>query len=291
MKKIKIKNKVSITSPPLNYLIKKEYYDLDATLKVMNELYQFGYLDGFEFQRLGEWRSDFPPIDEKDQKVKYRYNAWKKSKKYNQKDLIEILGGLNIPILSIHGERDIGNYLCSKLNDKRKRGLKMVQESLELAERVGADLCVFHIWDTWKKDFNPKSLTNILKNISPKYKNTKITIENMPTHLNGYTPYSLVNLFDWITLDLRWAAMFKELDRFQTIKERILNIHIRGKLVNNRWVLQDAPFTLEDALDKIINGWSYSKYLTIEPEGGVRSSRSEDLIEATINLLRQYSEK
>jgi hypothetical protein len=113
----------------------------------------------------------------------------------------------------------------------------------------------------------------------------KITIENMPTHLKNYTPFSLVNLFDWITLDLRWAAMFDELGKFQSIKEKILNIHVRGKLQNEQWIIQDAPFILQEALDNIINGWKYDKFLTIEPEGGLKSSKSDKLIEATQNVI------
>jgi sugar phosphate isomerase/epimerase len=288
MKTKKVQNKISITSPPLAYLTNKEYYDIDATLNVMNELYHFDYLDGFEFQRLGEWRKDFPPIDEKGQKKNFRYNAWKKSKKYDLDDLAKILKESHLPILSVHGERDIGNYLCSDLNEEKEKGMMMVRECLELAGKVGAKVCVFHIWDTWKKNFDPDELLNVINDIGPNYKYTKIAIENMPTHLSNYTPFSLVNIFDWITLDLRWAAMFEELKKFQSIKEKILNIHIRGKLENKRWIIQKAPFSLVKALDLIINGWDYDGYLTIEPEGGIKSSESKDLIEATRILMAKY---
>jgi sugar phosphate isomerase/epimerase len=83
-----------------------------------------------------------------------------------------------------------------------------------------------------------------------------------------------------VTLDLRWAALYDELDAFESLADRIVNVHLRGKLEGRRWVLEKAKFSFYEALSRIRNEWKYSGPLTVEPEGGIKSSSFEDFVNA-----------
>ena len=61
--------------------------------------------------------------------------------------------------------------------------------------------------------------------------------------------------------------MYDELDKLESLKEHIVNVHLRGRLEGNRWVMDGAPFGFYEALDTIRNKWGYWGLLTMEPEG------------------------
>ncbi len=269
-------NLLSISAAPATGIIKKPYYDLPSTVTVMNRLLQESAVDGFEVQALAEWDKENPP---KDDVSGSRYTAWKKSPKYTVEEVAALLEEL--PILSIHANRDIGIYLCGKETDITK-GERLIHESLSLAEKVGAGVCVVHLWDTWKSQFDTAFLQEVLHNIAAQYPVTA-SVENVPTHVEGTTPFELVKEFEWITLDLRWAAMYDELDRFESVKEKVTNIHLRGRLQGDTWALTQAPFEFYEALD-IIQTWGYSGLLTVEPEAGLLSSNWESLVKALASV-------
>ncbi|MDY6878492.1 MAG: hypothetical protein SWK90_20120 [Chloroflexota bacterium] len=90
--------------------------------------------------------------------------------------------------------------------------------------------------------------------------------------------------FEWITLDLQWAALYDELDKFEAVKERIANVHLRGRLEGSEWVLGGAPFGFYEALDVIRSKCDYSGLLTVEP-GGLRNGDWDNLV-VTTSVLR-----
>ena len=270
-------NPLSISAAPTTGMIQKPYYDLPSTVTVMNRLLHESAVDGFEVQNLAEWNKENPP---KDDVSGNRYTAWKRSPKYTVEEAAALLEGL--PILSIHANRDVGIYLCSNREQDITKGKRLIHESLSLAEKVGAGVCVFHLWDTWKSQFDVGFLQEILHTIAPQYPVTA-SVENVPTHLEGVTPFDLVKEFEWVTLDLRWAAMYDELDRFESVTKKITNIHLRGQLQGDTWMLTGAPFGFYEALD-IIQPWQYSGLLTVEPEGGLHSSNWENLVAALVSI-------
>ncbi len=272
------KNLISVSAAPMTHIIKKPYYDLQSTIKVMNLLYYEKAVDGFEVQNLAEWCRENPPRDDV---TNERRAAWDRSPKYSPRDIEELLQGL--PILSVHANRDIGILLCSSDENDIIRGKKLLHESLWLAERIGAHVCVFHLWDTWKPDFDILLLKTIFCEAASHYHGVKASVENVPTHMKGVTPFDLVKDFEWITLDLRWAALYDEFDKFESLINRIVNIHLRGKLQNGTWVLDRAPFEFYGALTTIKN-WGYQKLLTLEPEGGIHDCAWEDLVTALHSL-------
>ena len=272
-------NPISISVAPTTRAIGKRYFDLPGTIELMGLLWQESVIDGFEFQNLAEWDGENPPRDEREK----RHAAWHESQKHTTDEIATLLQEAGLPILSVHANRDVGICLCSDQEQDINKGKRLIHESLFLAEKVGAPVCVFHLWDTWKEGFEPRFLQNVLLEIAAQYPGVKASVENVPTHLAGSTPFELVRQFEWITLDLRWAALYDELDRFESVKERISNVHLRGRLEGGEWVLEGAPFGFYGALDTIRGKWDYSGLLTMEP-GGLRDGDWENLVAAMSTL-------
>jgi sugar phosphate isomerase/epimerase len=257
------RNPLSISVAPAVRMVDKRYFDLSGTVELMQRLWQESIVDGFEVQNLAEWDAETPPRDEREK----RFAAWNESNKYTIQELADRLREPGLPVLSVHANRDVGICLCSDHEDDGDRGRRLIHESLYLADRLGATVCVFHLWDTWKETFDPGELQRALYDIAPCYPNVKAAVENVPTHMEGFTPLDLAKRFRWITLDLRWAALYDELDRFEELRDRIANVHLRGTLVGDGWVLERAPFGLCEALEIIRGEWGYTGPLTMEPEG------------------------
>jgi sugar phosphate isomerase/epimerase len=245
----------------------------------MKRLWQESMLAGFEFQNLAEWDARNPPRDEAEK----RFAAWRESPKYTVDEMADLLREMGLPILSVHANRDVGVCLCADNEADLRRGQRLIRESLSLAERIGARVCVFHLWDTWKERFDLALLASVLREAAADYPRVKASVENIPTHLAGLTPFGLVQRFEWITLDLRWAAMYDELDKFELVKERIADVHLRGQLRGSAWTLDNAPFGFYEALDLIREEWGYAGLLTVEP-GGLREGDWENLVRAMASL-------
>jgi len=275
-------NQVSVTTAPLNRLVQGMYYDIKSTIDIMKRIWAESAVDGFEFQKLAEWERDGPPRD--DNKEFTRRDAWKAAPKYTVKELSKLLKQSNVPILSVHANRDVGICLCSDDPREITRGKDMMHETLALAQNVGAGVAVFHLWDTWKEEFNPAFLRGLMSDVVSQYPNVVAAVENVPTHLVDHTPFDLVKEFEYVTLDTRWAAMYDELDKFESIKDRIINVHLRGHLENEWWAIDNATFTFDEALAKIQEGWKYRGLLTLEPERGPSDVTWEGLLAALRNL-------
>ena len=272
-------NPISLSIAGTTQTIGKRGYDLQASIELMSQLSQEPAIDGFEFQNRAEWVAAGPPRAEADR----RLAAWQASARYTMGQIATLLQESKVPILSVHANRDVGAFLCADSDQEIGIGKRLIHESLSLAKEVGAPVCVFHLWDTWKENFDPILLHNALREITPCYPRVKASVENVPTHLNGFTPFELVQEFEWITLDLQWAAMYDELDRFESVRTKIANVHLRGRLDGDRWALNDAPFGFYEAPNTIKNEWDYRGLLTVEPTG-LRDGDLENLVRAMATL-------
>lgn len=267
-------NPISLSIAPANVVVGKRYSDLIGSIDLMKRMQVKGVTDGFEFQCLEEWDENRPTLDEREK----RLDIWRNSRKYSTHDIISLLEESEIEILSVHAKRDIGIYLCSDRLDDVEEGIRLIYETLDFARKIGSSICVFHLWDTWKNDFDIASICKIFSEISSKYPDIKASVENIPTHLKGHTPYDMVKEFEWITLDLQWAALYDEFEKFIEVKDRIVNIHLRGELQNSKWVIKNSPFSFCGALDVIRDLWDYKGVLTMEPNGLVEGDLEELII-------------
>jgi len=270
-------NKLSITSAPLPAFEGADYYDLDATLSIMEKLWDKAAVDTFEFQWLAEWDETRPPRAEHTSGS--RRQPWQESCGYDVDSLSEILLDSGVPIRSVHANRDVGIYLCGDAGEI-EHGRQMIRDTLELAKRIGASISVFHAWNTYSKSFDLAQIESILAEEAGRFSGICASVENVPTHLPSCTPASLVESFDWITLDTRWAAMYDELRKFEKIRDKIVNIHIRGHLNEKWWTFPEAPYSFEDVIQLVLQEWNYTGPLTLEPEGGVNEESWLDFLQA-----------
>jgi hypothetical protein len=273
-------NPISISVAPTTRVIGKRYYDLPGTIDLMHRLWRESVVDGFEFQNLAEWDAAGPPRDEADR----RLAAWEDSQRYTTTELAHLLRATGLPIQSVHANRDVGICLCSGDEQDAVRGQSLVHESLSLAEQVGAPVCVFHLWYTWKEQFDPAVLHRVLCGAATHHPGVRASVENVPTHLSRSTPFDLAQPFEWITLDLRWAAMYDELDRFESVMDRIANVHPRGRLEGGTWQLDDAPFDFYKALRILRQKWGYRGPLTMEPSE-LRTGEWAGLVAAMASVM------
>ena len=277
-------NLISISTAPSIKLIGKPFYDLYATLEVMQKFWAEAILNGFEFQNTAEWDAENPPRDEGEHRLAY----WTDSQKYTIDQIATYLVATGLPVHSIHANRDVGICLCSDRPEEIDTGRRLIRESLSLARQVGASVCVFHLWDTWKEDFDTAFVHDTFVEIAAHYPSVKASVENIPTHLPGITPFGLTKEYDWITLDLRWAALYDELDKFAAVKDRIANVHLRGKIENGRWDIPSDWFPVQktfgfyQAIDIIKNQWEYEGLLTVESIPP--NSTWQDILNATASL-------
>ena len=265
---------VSVSSAPIAALGDKKYYDLVGTISVLKRILSKSIVDGFELQLEPEWDSKNPPLTDGD------FADWAKTPKYTAKEVVTLLKNETLPILSVHASRDIGNYLCSNQERDLEKGKQAIYDALFIADELKARVGVFHVWDTWATSFDLDQIQEVLLEIARQFPKVKASVENVPTHLKGSTPSDLVKHFDYVTLDLRWATLYNELSAFEPIVDKIVNVHLHGKLGKGKWVLDRSSFDFYDALKKLKDDWGYKGLLTIEPEGAMDSSCFSNFVKA-----------
>jgi len=275
-----LKNLISVSSAPIARLGDKEYYDLIGTIGVMRKVFSESVVDGFELQLEPEWDSSNPPLTDRD------FADWTKTPKYTAREIVSMLKRESLPILSVHGSRDIGNYLCSSRDLDWEKGKQVIYDALFIASELGAGICVFHLWDTWATSFDLGRIRETFNEIAHQFPNVKASVENIPTHLEGYTPFGLVKSFDYVTLDLRWAALYDELNYFETVIDKVVNVHLRGKLLQGKWVLGHPGFDFYEALKRIRDSWGYGGLLTMEPDGAIKGPFDSSCFDSFISAMR-----
>jgi sugar phosphate isomerase/epimerase len=275
-----MKNLISVSSAPIAGFGDKEYYDLLGTIEVMKKVFRRGAVDGFELQLEPEWDSENAPLTDAD------WADWTKTPKFTAQEVAELIRDEDLPIFSVHASRDVGNYLCSEKQQDREKGKRVIQDALSIAEMLKAEVCVFHLWDTWKDSFDLHTVKDIFLKAAERFPKIKASVENIPTHLDGYSPFMLVQSFKHVTLDLRWASMYNELEAFKSVTDSLVNVHLRGSLKGNRWIMERSAFDFYGALNKIRNDWNYSGLMTLEPEGRIDGTLLSNFLEAMRSLKR-----
>lgn len=273
-------NLISASSAPIAGFGDKEYYDLVGTVEVMKTIFSESVVDGFELQLEPEWDSENAPLTDAD------WADWTKTPKLTAEEIVGLMKKESLPILSVHASRDVGNYLCSEKKRDWEKGKRVIYDSLLVAESLGAEVCVFHLWNSWKTGFDVRNVESMFLDVVEQFPKVKASVENIPTHLEGHTPFLLVKSFGYVTLDLRWAAMYNELDAFESILKSIVNVHLRGSLKNGRWVLERSDFDFYEALDRIRNDWGYLGLLTVEPEGRIDGSLLRSFLQAMHSIKK-----
>jgi len=275
-----MKNLISVSSAPIAGFGNKHYYDLLGTIDVMKRVFREGVVDGFELQLEPEWDHENAPLTDAD------WADWNETPKFTAEEIVKLVKSESLPILSVHASRDVGSYLCSEKERDWEKGKRVIYDSLSIAESLRAEVCVFHLWDTRKTVFDLKNVEGMFQSITRQFPKVKASVENIPTHLEDHSPFLLVKSLEHVTLDLRWASMYRELDAFESIIDRIVNVHLRGSLRKSKWVLERSNFDFYEALEKIRKTWGYSGLLTVEPEGRIDGSLFKGFLQAMRSLKK-----
>jgi len=275
-----MRNLISVSSAPIAGFGNKHYYDLLGTIDVMKRVFREGVVDGFELQLEPEWDRENAPLTDAD------WADWTETPKFTAEEIVKLVKSEGLPILSVHASRDVGSYLCSEKERDREKGKRVIYDSLSVAESLRAEVCVFHLWDTWKTFFDPQNVEGMFLSIARQFPKVKASVENIPTHLEDHSPFLLVKSLEHVTLDLRWASMYRELDAFESIVDSIVNVHLRGSLRKGKWVLERSNFDFYEALERIRKTWGYSGLLTVEPEGRIDGSLFRSFLQAMRSLKK-----
>ncbi|KXH76762.1 MAG: hypothetical protein AM326_01990 [Candidatus Thorarchaeota archaeon SMTZ-45] len=277
---------LSLSTGSLSHLLGKEYYDFNTIVSLMNTLHSRAVIDGFEFQNIAEWDSVGPPRDENRESshIGARARAWKSCSKFTIDELANSIRNTGLPILSVHANRDVGICLCAGDEDDIERGKELINTTLSFCNALGSKVAVFHFWDTWTRTIDNGFLSDILDDYQLRFPDVRASVENVPTSVDGLTPFEISKQFNYITLDTRWACIYDELDRYYDLLPRIVNIHLRGRLADEQWIFDSSTRTFDEVISLIRDNWRYSGLVTMEPEGGYRGATIEALVEALEEL-------
>jgi hypothetical protein len=277
---------LSLSTGSLSHLLGKEYYDFNTIVTLMNTLNNQAVVDGFEFQNIAEWDSVGPPRDEyrESGRTGTRAKAWRSCSRFTINELANSIRNTRLPILSVHANRDVGICLCAGGEEDIKRAKELVNTTLFLCSTLKSKVAVFHFWDTWTRTIDTGFLSKTIDGYQSRYPDVKASVENIPTSVDGFTPFEIAKQFNYVTLDTRWACVYDELDRYYELLPRIVNIHLRGRLVDEQWVFDSSARTFDEVISLIRDNWQYSGLVTMEPEGGYRDTTIEALIKALEEL-------
>jgi len=249
---------ISVSTGWLPRLEERPYYDLSSALRVMMRMSEEGLADGCEFGLLPEWDSENAPLTP--------CMAPTSCEKHSLEEILAAINQAGLKVLTVHANRDVGSYLCHTEQRKQAKGVRLVEEALKFCRSLKCNICVFHFWDPWRKTFDAANLYNVYQSVKKSYPDIHLSIENIPTIMKGKSPFSIMDNYDWWTLDLKWASMFGEFEQFLEQSERLDNIHIQGEYQNSGLVSSSGKLDYDAALETLLNG-GYSGPFTVELEG------------------------
>ncbi len=141
-----------------------------------------------------------------------------------------------IKFRTFHIEKDIGWYLSRLEDGDEQRAFELLKQDLAMADRLGLEFCVFHLWGGAQSDANVERNMGFLDKIFEyeRQYGVKISIENVPC--TTHTPYENIKLLTQkhpdipVTFDSRFAAFHSQEKLFcrdKTLWENnIRHIHI-----------------------------------------------------------------
>ncbi len=153
----------------------------------------------------------------------------------------------NVPLRTIHFEKDITALLGLHGEEERREGLRRFSENAEMGRNVGAAKAVFHLWDG---RFSPEELASVIDLLDTLYEiceknELELVVENVPARKPS--PYEnceeIARRFPKarFTFDTRHCHLMGEIDRFFASplwESRIGHIHVSdydGRTVPEMW--------------------------------------------------------
>ena len=113
----------------------------------------------------------------------------------------------------------------------------------------------------------------------------EMSIENIPTRCQSKTPFQIVQDFRHKTLDLKWASMFNDFEKFAGIMAEVDDVHIQGMLQDGDMIPSAGSLNYAYALKQIVRR-GYSGLFTVELEG---KADYGDVLDYFVKLRKQLA--
>jgi sugar phosphate isomerase/epimerase len=160
-------------------------------------------------------------------------------------DIANDLNRADVPIRTIHFEKDITALLGLGSDEDRREGLRLFTSNIEMGNAVGAQKAVFHLWDGRFSAEQVKSSISLLDTLYEicKRKNIELVVETVPCKTS---PFAIVSEIAEtypdarFTFDTRHVDFCKETTAFfsSALWNRIGHLHISdysGETVPGMW--------------------------------------------------------
>ncbi|MDQ7795003.1 MAG: TIM barrel protein [bacterium] len=160
------------------------------------------------------------------------------------------------PITGVHANRDLGALWAA---GERACALDELAFAVELARASGARWVIVHAWDPNAGVVDVDEVAAFLSAGTPTGSPAPIlAVENVPSRDEGRRPEDLLrDILDacpgaGLTLDLNWASLYGNLDRLLAVgRERLLNVHVQGRIEGSRLVPRHGELDLEMAVRRL----------------------------------------
>ena len=236
----------------------KEFYEYECIPEIVKML----DIDGVELVFLPEWDSKFPPLTPSSAN-------WNKVKKVSCDEITDYFIKHNVKVYSVHINRDVGNLLCSNNPDLVYRGQSILKENLLAGIKVGAEVAVLHLWDTYKEKLDLDKLIGFVVEVAKDYP-IKITYENIPISDKELSSvlvwdrlYKIIPNNHGFTLDLNWSSFYNDFDNLKLYLNKILNVHVQGFVNNGYLTPRVGNLDIMTCLNNL-NELNYNGLITLE---------------------------
>lgn len=206
------------------------YYDLEAVVEGARAV---GVLD-LELVLQPDWRPYESPRDP-------RLRSGRTTGKWTTSQIISLMRGWREStggrIRSVHANSDVGCFLSARGESERGTAVRILEEARLVAEELGADILVLHLWDTWADEINPDTAARRVRDFAESCLHITLTVENIPVSARRWSQCELmIRLFELLpsrvglTLDLSWSSLYGNLEQLLDLLPRVKNVHVQGRL-------------------------------------------------------------
>jgi sugar phosphate isomerase/epimerase len=180
----------------------------------------------------------------------------------------------NLHMLNIHASQGKEKYWCSLLEYQRKAGVELVQNRIQMAAQLGADVVIIHVPSDAEAEVQKKLIEPVRRSLDellPFARNhgVRIAVENMETDDFGMLT-TLLEAYDENVLGLCYDSGHgnidgRGLDNLEKVKSRLIALHLH----DNDGVSDQhkIPFTGTvdwERLARLIAESPYEKCLNLE---------------------------
>jgi sugar phosphate isomerase/epimerase len=202
---------------------------------------------------------------------------WNTDFLYSKPEIDQIerwLADYNLRLLNLHASQGKEKYWCSLLEYQRQAGVELVQNRIQMAARLGADVVIIHVPSEAGADVRQELLGPVRRSLDEllpfaNRQGVRIAVENMETDDFGMLT-TLLEAYDESVLGLCYDSGHgnidgRGLDNLEKVKGRLIALHLH----DNDGVSDQHKNPLTGTVDwarlaRIIADSPYEKCLNLE---------------------------